>query len=162
MIKTHWVILVCILTISLLCACKKDKGYMEIACHKDVMLGDWEVEEEFIEYFEMSGTTETGGNLFLASFYSDGSGSTTDDFFGVYYFTWGLQCTPNSLLINDVGNTPLDENDEKDPMNYIAFSNTYELTKLTKDEIQMTSEYFLGIDETRRKVTENLTYSRLE
>lgn len=143
----------------LLCSCNKEEvdGTLEIDCHRTVMLGEWDVSVENSQYYIELDSIVESTNTFTAILNHDGTGLTGKENF-LSDMTWMLQCNPSVLLINRLSEIPLEDN----PMSYIALSNIYQVNKITHDEIKMTSEYFLGSNETRRKVTENITYTRIE
>lgn len=146
-----------------LCGCTKESEAKEIPCQKNIVEGEWDVTNEYKEYFEIKDSTATGVIDFIYKFASDGTGTFKSNSSSMdNHFTWVLQCSPNHLLLNSLGGPPLDEDPDEDPMNYTAFSSTLFISKITEDEIQMELEYYLGVNETKRLVTYELTYSRIK
>ena len=157
MIKRKWIVAIIIFSGFFFSMCKnKEDLNMEISCHKSVIEGNWDVESEYNQYFEVQDSTTVKTMNYTTIFNSDDTGITESS--SASYFTWSLQCAPNRLLINGI-NEPLEEEDRT---NYIAFSNIYELTRITTNEIQMSTEYYLGSNETRRRINQNIVYTRKE
>ncbi len=144
-----------------ICSCNKESKALEISCQKDVIVGEWDVTNKNTTYFEVLDSTTISSVDFTAIVKSNGTGTFTSNV-SDNHFTWSLQCSPNHLLINSLGGPPLEENPDADPMDYIAFSNIYLITNISEDEILMESEYFVGIDETRRRVTTESIYTRIK
>jgi hypothetical protein len=154
--------LVVIVTIvTALFSCSKDDDSPAIPCQKNIMEGTWNVNRETNIYFEVKDSTDVSEFEYVSVYHSNGAGF--HEFYLVNdHFTWFLQCSPDRLVINNITGPPLAENPYEDPMDYDAASQVYQLTQITDDEIKMSSEYYRGENETRRKVTESLIYTRVE
>jgi hypothetical protein len=157
MMKRKWIIAIVIFSGLFFSTCKDQEDLnQEISCHKSVIEGNWDVESEYNQYFEVQDSTTVQTINYTAVFSSDGTGITESSLTG--YITWSLQCIPNRLLVNGI-NAPLEEEDRT---NYVAFSNIYELTRITTNEINMSVEYYLGSNETRRRINQNIVYKRIQ
>ena len=139
MMKRKWIVAVIIFSVFFSMCKKQEDLNIEISCHKTAIEGNWDVESEYKQYFEIQDSTTIKTINYTTVFNSDNTGVTESSL--TSYFTWSLQCTPNKLLVNGI-DEPLEEEDRT---NYVAFSNIFELTKITTNEIHMSAEYYLGL-----------------
>lgn len=160
MMKNRFLLIIVLMIGFSICACKNDNDEMEVPCRSSVVEGVWDVIDERTRYYEVQDSTVESIGEYNTTFESGGAGFF--EIASINHFTWSLQCSPNHLLINGLGGPPLAENPNIDPMQYTALSNTYLISKITANEIQMFSEYYLGEEETLRKVTRNLVYTRID
>lgn len=140
-------------------SCKEEQEPIEVPCQKNVIEGRWTRDSNVKIYFETKDSLVENNSTSIAIFYEDGSGEYESNATATY-FQWVLQCSPDILMENRIS-TPLAENPEETETNYIAFPTyLYEFTKITMDEVHMNTEYYLGVNETRRRVNRTLILVR--